>query len=216
MFSPSSNNNENLHSQFPLLYQEGVQDVLFSWFRIISWMTGGVYSGIMIFFFTKRAIQIPAFNDSGRTSDFQIFGATMYTCVVWVVNVQMALSLNYFTLIQHLVIWGGIILWYLFLMAYGSLDPDISTTAFHLFIEVLAPSPRYWLVVLFIVVACLVPYCCYSAIQMRFFPMYHNMIQWIRLEGRADDPEYCNMVRQRSIRHTTVGFTARRMKLEKK
>jgi len=35
------------------------------------------------------------------------------------------------------------------------------------------------------------------------------MIQWIRKDGQTSDPEYCNMVRQRSIRHTTVGFTAR-------
>jgi len=35
------------------------------------------------------------------------------------------------------------------------------------------------------------------------------MIQWIRKDGQTTDPEYCNVIRQRSIRHTTVGFTAR-------
>ncbi|KAL8139534.1 hypothetical protein V2J09_005555 [Rumex salicifolius] len=200
--------------KFPLLYQEGVQDVLFSWLRVIGWMFGGVYNGVMIFFFTKQALQIPAFNSTGKTSDFEILGATMYTCVVWVVNIQMTLYVNYFTLIQHIVIWGSIAVWYLFMLAYGAINPELSTTAYKVFLEALAPSPLYWLVVLFVVITCLVPYCCYAAIQMRFFPMYHNMIQWIRLEGRAEDPEYCSMVRQRSIRNTTVGYTARRMNLE--
>jgi len=36
------------------------------------------------------------------------------------------------------------------------------------------------------------------------------MIQWIRYEGHSNDPEFVEMVRQRSIRPTTVGFTARR------
>ncbi|KAL8138104.1 hypothetical protein V2J09_004105 [Rumex salicifolius] len=187
------------------------QDV---WLRILSWMFNGIYSGAMIFFFTKRALEIPAFNDSGKTADFEIFGATMYTCVVWVVNTQMALFVNYFTLIQHIVLWGGIVFWYLFLLAYGAMSPSISTTAYQVYVEALALSPKYWLAVFFVVVSALVPYCCYIAIQMWFFPVYHNVIQWIRLQGLTDDSEFCSMVKQRSIRDTTVGCTARRMRLE--
>ena len=62
---------------------------------------------------------------------------------------------------------------------------------------------------MFVVMAALIPYFSYKAVQMRFFPAYHGMIQWIRYEGHTDDPEYVNMVRQRSIRTTTIGFTAR-------
>lgn len=195
--------------KFPLLYQEGVQNALFSWFRIFSWMFNGVYSGIMIFFFCMKAMEHQAFNNDGKVVGLEIFGAMMYTCVVWVVNCQMALSISYFTIIQHIVIWGGVALWYLFLLAYGAISPSISTTAYKVFIEALAPAPSFWLVSLFVVIATLVPYFSFSAIQMRFFPTYHEMIQWIRSEGQAEDPEYCQMVRQRSIRPTTVGFTAR-------
>ncbi|XLT77257.1 hypothetical protein HN873_033531 [Arachis hypogaea] len=133
----------------------------------------------------------------------------MYTCVVWVVNCQMALSINYFTYIQHIFIWGGILLWYLFLLAYGAMDPTLSTTAYKVFVEACAPAPSYWLITLLVLLASLLPYFVYASIQMRFFPMFHQMIQWIRSDGQATDPEYVNIVRQRSIRHTTVGFTAR-------
>ncbi|CAI9756119.1 unnamed protein product [Fraxinus pennsylvanica] len=195
--------------KFPLLYQEGVQNVLFSWRRLIGWMINGLCSAIIIFFFCKRALNPQAFNKDGRIAEFQIFGATMYTCVVWVVNCQMALAISYFTLIQHIVIWGGIALWYLFLLAYGAMPPSISTTAYKVFVESLAPTPSFYIVTLFVVISTLIPYFVVNAIQMRFFPMYHGMIQWIRYEGRADDPEYCYVVRQRSIRPITVGFTAR-------
>ncbi|GJR48867.1 putative phospholipid-transporting ATPase 9 [Tanacetum coccineum] len=139
----------------------------------------------------------------------EVVGATVYTCIVWVVNCQMALAVSYFTLIQHVFIWGGIILWYLFLLAYGAMPTTISTTAYKVFLETLAPAPSYWFVTMFVVMAALIPYFSYKAVQMRFFPAYHGMIQWIRYEGHTDDPEYVNMVRQRSIRTTTVGFTAR-------
>ncbi|KAL4324877.1 hypothetical protein GQ457_11G027910 [Hibiscus cannabinus] len=195
--------------KFPLLYQEGIQNVLFSWLRILAWVFNGVLSATIIFFFCIQAMKYQAFRKGGEVSDLEVLGATMYTCVVWVVNCQMALSITYFTYIQHLFIWGGIILWYIFLMAYGAMDPDISTTAYEVFIEACAPAGSYWLLTLLVLIASLLPYFAYSAIQIRFFPMYHQMIQWIRSDGQSDDPEYCNMVRQRSIRHTTVGYTAR-------
>lgn len=198
-----------LVSQFPLLYQEGVQNVLFSWRRILGWMFNGFYSAIIIFYLCKSSLQSQAFNHDGKTAGREILGGTMYTCIVWVVNLQMALAISYFTLIQHIVIWGSIVVWYFFITLYGELPARISTGAYRVFVEALAPSLSYWLITLFVVVTTLMPYFIYSALQMSFFPMYHGMIQWLRYEGQCNDPEYCDMVRQRSIRPTTVGFTAR-------
>ncbi|XP_058183035.1 putative phospholipid-transporting ATPase 9 [Rhododendron vialii] len=196
--------------RFPLLYQEGVQNVLFSWRRILGWMFNGLCTALIIFFLCTAALDPQAFNRNGKVAGLEIVGATMYTCVVWVVNCQMALAISYFTLIQHIFIWGGIALWYLFLLAYGAMSPTHSTTAYKVFVECLAPAPSFWIVTIFIVVSALIPYFSYAAIQMRFFPMYHGMIQWMRFEGQTEDPEYCNMVRQRSLRTLTVGTTARR------
>ncbi|KAE8023038.1 hypothetical protein FH972_008790 [Carpinus fangiana] len=195
--------------KFPLLYQEGVQNILFSWRRILSWMLNGFCSAIIIFFFCTKALELQAFNNDGQTAGRDILGGTMYTCVVWAVNLQMALTISYFTLVQHVVIWGSIAVYYIFLLAYGAMSPSISTTAYKVFIENLAPAASYWLVTLVVVIATLIPYFSYSAVQMRFFPMYHEMIQWIRHNGQSNDPEYCNTVRQSSFRSTTVGFTAR-------
>ncbi|XP_012468756.1 putative phospholipid-transporting ATPase 9 [Gossypium raimondii] len=195
--------------KFPLLYQEGIQNVLFSWLRIVAWAFNGVLSATVIFFFCIRATQHQAFRKGGEVVGLEILGTTMYTCVVWVVNCQMTLSISYFTYIQHLFIWGSIILWYIFLMAYGAMAPSISTTAYKVFIESCAPAGMYWLLTLLVLISSLLPYFIYSAIQVRFFPSYHQMIQWIRSDGQSDDPEYCHMVRQRSLRPTTVGYTAR-------
>ncbi|KAI3696201.1 hypothetical protein L1987_79211 [Smallanthus sonchifolius] len=195
--------------KFPLLYQEGVQNTLFRWRRIFGWMLNGLASGTIVFFFCIRALDPESYITNGKTAGMEVVGATMYTCVVWVVNCQMALAVGYFTLIQHIFIWGGIILWYIFLFGYGAMPATISTTAYKVFVETLAPAPSYWFVTLFVGIAALIPYYCYKSVQMRFFPPYHGMIQWIRYDGNCEDPEYVNMVRQRSIRTTTVGFTAR-------
>ncbi|KAK8938440.1 putative phospholipid-transporting ATPase 9 [Platanthera zijinensis] len=195
--------------KFPMLYQEGVQNLLFSWRRILAWMFNGVISAIIIFFFTTSVLQHQAFRKGGEPIDRGILGAAMYTCVVWVVNCQMAISISHFTLIQHIFIWGGIALWYIFLLIYGAITPIISTTAYQVFAESLAPAPAFWILTLFVVISTLIPYFTFATIQIRFFPMYHDMIQWIRFDGTGDDPEYCQVLRQRSVTPTTVGVSAR-------
>ncbi|KAM0908005.1 hypothetical protein ACQ4PT_015722 [Festuca glaucescens] len=199
--------------QYPELYQEGVQNVLFSWRRILGWMLNGVINAVLIFFFCTTALKDQAFRQDGQVAGLDALGAVMYTCVVWVVNCQMALSVNYFTIIQHIFIWGSIAVWYLFLLAYGAVDPKYSTTAYMVFIEQLAPSLSYWLVTLLVVLATLIPYFCYAAIQIRFFPMFHNKIQWKRYLGKAEDPEVARQLssRQRSSSHPRmVGISVRR------
>lgn len=195
--------------QFPLLYQEGVQNVLFSWRRVLSWMLNGFFSALLIFFFCTKAMELQAFDHEGRTAGRDILGTTMFTCVVWVVNLQMALAISYFTLIQHFFIWGSIFFWYIFLLIYGAVPQKYSGNAYKIFVEALAPSPTYWILTFFVVIATLIPYFSYKAIQMRFFPMYHEMVQWRRYERKIEEPEYCDMVQQILLQPMTVSSTGR-------
>ncbi|XP_027902785.1 putative phospholipid-transporting ATPase 9 isoform X2 [Vigna unguiculata] len=175
--------------KFPILYQEGVQNVLFSWRIVLSWMLNGFINATMIFFFCTKAIEPQAFDEEGRTAGRDMLGVTMYTCVVWVVNLQMALAIRYFTLIQHVFIWGSIAFWYLFLLAYGAMPPKFSTNVYQVFIETLAASPSFWAVTFFVAISTLIPYLTFSVIQMWFFPMYHQMVQWIRYERKTNGTE---------------------------
>ncbi|XP_021649489.2 probable phospholipid-transporting ATPase 8 isoform X2 [Hevea brasiliensis] len=172
--------------KYPLLYQEGVQNILFSWPRILGWMCNAVLSSIIIFFFTTNSMINQAFRRDGQVVDYGILGATMYTCVVWTVNCQMALSINYFTWIQHFFIWGSTAFWYIFLVIYGSISPIVSTTAHRVLVEACSPSPLYWLVTLLVVIATLLPYFSYRAFQSRFRPMYHDIIQIHRRSEGAE------------------------------
>ncbi|KAF5745315.1 hypothetical protein HS088_TW07G00899 [Tripterygium wilfordii] len=175
--------------KFPRLYQDGVQDILFSWHRILSWFFNAFYSAVIIFFFCAKALEHQAFDSDGNTVGRDFFGATMYTCVVWVVNLQMALYISYFTKIQHYLVWGSIAVWYLFVMIYGAVSPSSSKDAYMVFVEALAPAPSYWFVTLFVVISTLIPYFTYAAIQTRFFPMYYQIVQNISSEGQSNDME---------------------------
>ncbi|XP_047963025.1 probable phospholipid-transporting ATPase 8 [Salvia hispanica] len=165
----------------PELYQEGIQNILFSWPRILGWILNGIICSVVVFFFTTSSALHQAFREDGRVLDFEALGVYMYTCVVWAVNCQMALSINYFTWMQHFVIWGSIAVWYAFLLIYGAFPPLFSTTAYQVFVEACGPSPIFWLGTLLAVVSCLLPYVLYRTVQTEFFPMPHDIIQkWQR------------------------------------
>lgn len=145
-------------------------------------MLNGFISSLLIFFLTAYCVLNQAFRSDGKVVDLEILGVIMYTCVVWAVNCQMALSINYFTWIQHFFIWGSIAFWYVFLLFYGYVTPSISTTAYRVFVEACAPSGLYWMATLLIVICVLLPYFSYRAFQSRFLPMYHDIIQRRRVE----------------------------------
>lgn len=167
--------------QYPVLYQEGVHNILFNWPRILGWMLNGIISSMIIFFFTTNSVLLQSFRRDGHVVDFEVLGVMMYTCVVWTVNCQMAVSINYFTWIQHFFIWGSIAFWYVFLFMYGAVSPIISTTAYQVLVEACAPSPFYWLGTLLVVIATLLPYFLYRSFQTEFNPMIHDVIQRRRL-----------------------------------
>lgn len=161
-------------------------------------------NAVVIFFLcTNSLINTNAFRRAGELPDMQITGVTMYTCVVWVVNVQMVLFVRYFTVVHHISIWGGILAWYVFLLVYGAIPPRISDTGFMVFVETCATSPYYWMTTFCVVTATLIPYLVYSVVQTSFFPMCHEKILFMkRFKIKEDNMEV-------EPTHTQVGCTAR-------
>ncbi|KAM0904556.1 hypothetical protein ACQ4PT_017937 [Festuca glaucescens] len=169
--------------EVPSLHQDGVNNIFFSWSRILSWMLNGLCCSIIIFFGALNAVLIQAVRQDGHVAGFDILGVTMYTCVVWTVNCQLALYISYFTWIHHVVIWGSILIWYTFLIIYGSFPAVISTTAYHVFWEACASSPLYWLSILIIVVTALLPFFLYKITCSLFYPQDHERVQRTNSKG---------------------------------
>ncbi|KAE8722026.1 hypothetical protein F3Y22_tig00014444pilonHSYRG00014 [Hibiscus syriacus] len=186
-----------------LCLKEGVQNLLFNWVLILGWMFNGLLSSIIIYFLTTNLIISQAFRKDGQVADYSILGVTMYTCVVWTVNCQMALSINYFSWIQHLFIWGSISLWYIFLVVYGSIPPTLSTTAYKVLVEACAPSFLYWLTTLLVVISALLTLLTYRAFQIRFRPMEHDKIQRCRSENLECDVAQSRLLESSETRNSS-------------
>ncbi|KAK8274272.1 hypothetical protein V6Z12_D10G063200 [Gossypium hirsutum] len=117
--------------QFPAVYQQGPKNLFFDWYKILGWMGNGLYSSLIIFFLNIIIFYDQAFREEGQTASMPALGTTMFTCIIWALNCQIAFTMSHFTWIQHLFIWGSIATWYLFLFVYGRLSPSISDVSTH-------------------------------------------------------------------------------------
>ncbi|KAF8023103.1 hypothetical protein BT93_F0564 [Corymbia citriodora subsp. variegata] len=196
--------------QFPALYQQGQRGICFSWKRIIGWILNGAVASLIIFLSTIHALSSVAFSGKGDVADIAHLGTITYSCIIWTVNCQIALIISHFTWIQHLFIWGSILLWYIFLLAYGTLPPSYSNTGFHMLTEAIGGAPSFWIITLLVVVASLLPYFVYMVLQRTFYPLDDHVIQEMKHCKKDIFDKLMWLREQRNSKRTTqVGFSAR-------
>ncbi|KAJ3691977.1 hypothetical protein LUZ60_012327 [Juncus effusus] len=197
--------------QFPALYQQGPKNLFFDWYRILGWMGNGLYSSLTLYFLSVSIFSsLAAFRPDGHTADMSAVGTFMFTCIIWAVNLQIALTMSHFTWIQHLFVWGSIGSWYLFLLAYGTASPLISGNAFHLLIESLGPAPIYWIATFLITACCNIPYLVHISYQRAMNPLDHHVIQEIKYYKKdVEDLDMWKRERNKARQETKIGFTAR-------
>lgn len=196
--------------QFPALYQQGPRNLFFDWYRILGWMGNGVYCSLIIFFLNIIIFYDQAFRSNGQTADMAAMGTTMFSCIVWAVNCQIALTMSHFTWIQHLFVWGSIAMWYLFLLLYGMLSPVHSKNAYQILVEALGPAPLFWSATLLVTIACNLPYIVHLAFQRSFNPMDHHIIQEIKYYKKdVEDQRMWKREASKARQETKIGFTAR-------
>ncbi|KAK7349266.1 hypothetical protein VNO77_06499 [Canavalia gladiata] len=196
--------------QFPALYQQGPRNLFFDWSRILGWMANGVYCSLIIFFLIITIFYDQAFRIDGQTADMAAVGTTMFTCIIWAVNCQIALTMSHFTWIQHVFVWGSIGTWYVFLLLYGMLSPHYSQNAYQILVEALGPAPIYWAATLLVTVTCNLPYFVHVSFQRCFNPMDHHIIQEIKYYKKdIEDQHMWTRERSKARQVTKIGFTAR-------
>ncbi|KAJ0746731.1 putative P-type phospholipid transporter [Helianthus annuus] len=196
--------------QFPALYQQGPRNLFFDWYRIFGWMGNGLYCSLIVFFLNIIIFYDQAFRSNGQTADMAVVGTVMFTCVIYSVNCQIALTMSHFTWIQHFLIGSSIITWYIFLILYGMLSPSLSGNVYQIFLEALSPAPIYWLSTLLVTVACNLPYLAHISFQRSFNPMDHHVIQEIKYYKKdVEDRHMWRREKSKARQDTKIGFSAR-------
>lgn len=165
--------------RFPQLYRTGQANGYFLPSRIFSWMLNGVMQAAFCFFSVIYAYGYGKVPDRriGRTVGLFTIGTTMYTCVLFIVNIQIAVVIQYWTWIHHLFLWGEFVLWFSFLLTFGELPIKISGELNRLFMAIVAPSSSFYLITLFTTILALLPSFTIYCFSRNFKPSDYQILQ---------------------------------------
>lgn len=196
--------------QFPALYQQGPRNLLFNWPRIYGWMGNGFYTSLVIFIPNILIFSGQAFRAQGETADMTVVGTAMFTCIIWAVNVQIALSMYHYTWIQHFLVWGSILMWYIFLAVYGEVSYSLDVNAHRILSEILGPAPLYWSTTFVVTLVSILPYLIHISFNRTFNPLDHQIIREIKYYRKdIEDRHMWRKERVKAREATKIGFTAR-------
>ncbi|XP_067602524.1 probable phospholipid-transporting ATPase IM isoform X6 [Pseudorca crassidens] len=173
----------------PQLYKPGQLNLLFNKHKFFICVAHGIYTSLVLFFIPYGAFYNVAGEDGQHIADYQSFAVTMATSLVIVVSVQIALDTSYWTIINHVFVWGSIATYFsiLFTMHSNGLFgifprqfPFVGNARHSL------TQKCIWLVILLTTVASVMPVVAFRFLKVDLFPTLSDQIrQWQKAQKKA-------------------------------
>ncbi|KAL8613377.1 hypothetical protein ACOMHN_057097 [Nucella lapillus] len=106
--------------RYPKLYLPGLSNELFN-IKVFSWsVIEGLLSSLILFFIPYGSLIYSVDCDGIAKGDLQSFGTVVAATLVVAVNLRCALDMSYWTGFNHFVVWGSIIYYFCFQLAFYS------------------------------------------------------------------------------------------------
>ncbi|QDZ23003.1 phospholipid-transporting ATPase [Chloropicon primus] len=192
--------------KYPRVYEQGaLRNEYFSFFPVRTmWVLNAVYAAIVNFLFVLCSYGMDADKENGKVSGLFSMGTCLYTTIVITVNIQIALVLDHWTIFHHFAIWGSILCWFLFLIVYGSFDPDISQNVYQLFLTIVVPTTRYWLIIVIVPLVAVLPDFFVRQLKHFKFPSDHRVLQEVEVYHLRGDMDRQQNVDLRNSRLSSL------------
>ncbi|XP_062516349.1 phospholipid-transporting ATPase ID-like isoform X2 [Corticium candelabrum] len=147
--------------RYPKLYVPGQQNRLFNVKVFLLSLFNAIVVSTFLYFFAYEAFYLSVDGDGKDAATLDVFQTTLAGCLVLAVNLQCGLDTYYWTAVNHVFIWGSILVWYLFIFVlYGERGLNFYLPAAFP-AGAVAPFtlnlPIFWLSVLLIAAVSLVP-----------------------------------------------------------
>ncbi|XP_067667224.1 phospholipid-transporting ATPase ID-like isoform X2 [Haliotis asinina] len=170
--------NEDYSIRYPKLYAPGLKDALFNKKTFIYSTLEGIITSLVLFFIPYGAFNFAIGPDGKTEVDQQSFGCVVSSILVVAVNVRCALDTSYWTGFNHFVVWGSIIYYFCFILAFYSegINYLYVGVAFEVF-----SSAQFWFSLLLTCTVLIVPVVAYRFYQTNITP---SLADKVRLRQR--------------------------------
>ena len=162
----------------PELYTETQRNKNFNKKSQAVWAVNAIWVAIVTYWSITRAVHSgEADHEDGHIFGLWEVGTTMYTSLVFTLNLQIGLFINYWTWIHHLTIWGSFALWWILNVVLSHTEVYYSTYSYKIFTESVALTPKYWLGFWAVTFLCLLPYILVSSLKRLLKPSLYELVQ---------------------------------------
>ncbi|XP_070384650.1 probable phospholipid-transporting ATPase IM [Dermacentor albipictus] len=163
--------------RYPKLFTPGHLNLLFNKVEFLKSVAHGVIS-FVLFFIPYGAFSNGIAPDGVNLDGHQLLGTTVSTILVIVVNAQIALDTSYWTVFNHIVIWGSVAFYVAMTLLINS---DFVGNQFLGSLRMTLGSAQFWFVAFLTVAVLLLP-----VIAFRFFytDVFPTLSDRVRLKQR--------------------------------
>mmetsp|Transcript_27778 Transcript_27778/g.60863 ORF Transcript_27778/g.60863 Transcript_27778/m.60863 type:complete len:1303 (+) Transcript_27778:244-4152(+) len=164
--------------KYPALYRQGQKNTYFNFWAITGWLATSLLQCAIIMVLVLVGCY-PTMIDREGGDPFTMYevGVLMFSIIIVTVHFQVAMVEEQFTWIHHFSLWASTLIWWVFLICFNYFPLWLSADLYYLFIGVVGASPQYWLMVLLVPVACLLPDFFFRSVRRHIFPSEHQLVQ---------------------------------------
>uniref|UniRef100_A0A8C1S061 ATPase phospholipid transporting 8B5a n=1 Tax=Cyprinus carpio TaxID=7962 RepID=A0A8C1S061_CYPCA len=153
--------------EYPQLYVPGQLSQYFSKRAFVMCALHSWYSSLVLFFVPYAATYDTARDDGKDGADYQSFALITQTCLTVTVCVQLGLDLSYWTVVNHLFVWGSLGMFFILTFTMytdGLFQLRPSSFAFIGTARNCLNQPNVWLTVALTAILCVLPVAAYRSI----------------------------------------------------
>ncbi|KAG9511068.1 Phospholipid-transporting ATPase 6, partial [Fragariocoptes setiger] len=164
--------------KYPQLYKSQMMNQNYTMRTFWLWILTAFWHSLLLFWFTYGLIRTDALWSDGKSDGgYLVFGNMLYTYVVVTVCLKAGLEISSWTSLTHAAIWGSIVSWFLFLMAYSRFWPTLPLAADMAAIDSMVfGTPVFWLGLLLIPFTALVTDIVYKVMRRTCFTTPEDQI----------------------------------------
>uniref|UniRef100_A0A8C2DBV5 ATPase phospholipid transporting 8B5a n=1 Tax=Cyprinus carpio TaxID=7962 RepID=A0A8C2DBV5_CYPCA len=197
--------------EYPQLYVPGQLSQYFSKRAFVMCALHSWYSSLVLFFVPYAATYDTARDDGKDGADYQSFALITQTCLTVTVCVQLGLDLSYWTVVNHLFVWGSLGMFFILTFTMytdGLFQLRPSSFAFIGTARNCLNQPNVWLTVALTAILCVLPVAAYRFFYSQISPTINDKVQYkvCQMKEPAPRPRRTRLTR-RSTRRSGYAFS---------
>ncbi|XP_056299898.1 phospholipid-transporting ATPase ID isoform X2 [Pseudoliparis swirei] len=170
--------------EYPKLYEPGQLNLLFNKREFFICIAQGIYTSVVLFVVPCAVLSDATQSTGVPLADYQTFAVTTATALVIVVSVQIALDTGFWTVINHVCVWGSLGLFFSIMFTLQSQTLfRIFPNQFHFVGSAQSTllQPVVWLTIALATAICIVPVLAFRFLKVDLKPQLSDTVRYTQL-----------------------------------